>query len=506
MSLTGRFSAFFLSALAIVLIGFSAALYVSARVYFERQISDRLAAALAILSAAAEIHPDGVEWEPQERVLPLGQESGPERLRWMVFDEHGRRVDHSRNLVDTDLTAAWTPAAGTARVPARLADRQGRNWRTSQRRIPPNGDRESGSKAAARLEEAARSDAAASLHPFLVLTACAPLDPIEDTLATLRWFLVALSVGIWLLAALVGRQLSRRALLPLTRLVASARGLDAADAGWRLEDVGTGDELDELGRAFNELLSRLHVAYERQRRFSGDASHQLRTPLTVLIGQIEVALRHERSGEEYRRVLESALERAVQLAEIVEALMFLGQAEADAQLPECGPLELDRWVAQHLATRPALEHVHRNLHADGAWVRAHSPLLGQLLDNLLDNAREHGRSATPTLVETSREGPVVVLAVVDAGPGIPPEDIPRVFEPFYRSAQTRRRRIAGVGLGLAVVERIAIAFGGSVSVRSEPASGCRIEVRLLAAEPPIGSADDASGDTPLADEHQILGN
>ncbi len=232
----------------------------------------------------------------------------------------------------------------------------------------------------------------------------------------------------------------------------------------------------------------------------------MRTPLTVLIGQIEVALRQERSGEEYRRVLGSALGRAVQLGQIVEALMFLGRAEADARLPECEPLELDRWVAGHLAARPAAEVVERALQADGAWVRAHPPLLGQLLDNLLDNARKHGRPGAPILVQTSREGGVVVLAVEDAGPGISPEDIPRVFEPFYRSAQARRRGIAGVGLGLAVVERIAVAFGGSVGVRSGPGGGCRFEVRLVVTEPAVESADDHEDHTVLAEELQNRGD
>jgi signal transduction histidine kinase len=101
---------------------------------------------------------------------------------------------------------------------------------------------------------------------------------------------------------------------------------------------------------------------------------------------------------------------------------------------------------------------------------------------------------------------MVVLAVEDAGPGIPPEDIPRVFEPFYRSTRTRRRGLAGVGLGLAVVERIAVAFGGSVRVRSEAGSGCRFEVRLVATEPHIGSADAFEGDTVLTDERQSRGN
>jgi two-component system sensor histidine kinase BaeS len=96
----------------------------------------------------------------------------------------------------------------------------------------------------------------------------------------------------------------------------------------------------------------------------------------------------------------------------------------------------------------------------------------------------------PIFVETIRKGNEVVLAVEDAGPGILPEDAPQIFEPFYRAAQTRRRGIAGVGLGLAVVHRIAVAFGGSVGVRSEPGKGSRFEVRLVATAPPIESADD----------------
>jgi signal transduction histidine kinase len=510
MSLTGRFSALFLSALALVLVGFSTVLYVSARIYLDRQVGDRLTAALAILSAAAELHPDGVEWEPQERVLPLGQESGPERLRWMVFDEQGRRVDHSRNQADSDLTPAWVPRPGTSELPVRLLDRQRRAWRVSQRRIWPAATPASGSRAAAHPDKEDDSHASEAFHPSLVLTAVAPLDPAESMLAAFGGFLIALCVGIWLLAALLCRRLSRRALSPLTRMVASARGLDAADAGWCLEEAGTGDELDELGRAFNDLLSRLHIAYERQRRFSGDASHQLRTPLTVLIGQIEVALRQERSGEEYRRILGSALGRAVQLGRIIDALMFLCRAEAEAQLPECAPLELDRWVAGHLADRHATglatEDVRRALQAEGAWVRAHAPLLGQLLDNLLDNAREHGRSGTPILVETAWDANAVILAVEDAGPGINPEDISHVFEPFYRSDHTRRRGISGVGLGLAVVHRIAVAFGGTVSVRSKPDRGCRFEIRLVAIMPLLGTADDLDGNGPLAEELQTSGN
>ena len=134
MSLTGRFSALFLGALGLVLVGFSTVLYLSARIYLDRQVSDRLDASLAVLAAAAELHADGVEWEPQERILPLGQEPGPERLRWIVFDGQGRRVDHSRNLIDAELTGDWIPRPGGAELPSRLVDRSGRTWQVAQRR------------------------------------------------------------------------------------------------------------------------------------------------------------------------------------------------------------------------------------------------------------------------------------------------------------------------------------------------------------------------------------
>jgi signal transduction histidine kinase len=499
MSLTGRFSSLVLGLLGVVLVGYSTALYLSARAYLDRQVRDRLSAALAVLAAAAEVHAEGVEWEPQERVLPLGREGGAERLLWMVFDDRGRRVDHSRSLDEADLTEEWTPRLGEEDPPPRLVDRKGRAWRVARRVIRPAPAPASGSRAAASAGEVPPADPAEVFAPSLVVTAGVPLGPTEAALASLAGLLVALSAAIWGAAALLCRRLSRRALAPLARMAASARGLDAGDSGWSLEEAGTGDELDDLGRAFNDLLSRLRVAYERQSRFSRDASHQLRTPLTILTGQIEVALRRERVGEEYRRALQTALGRAVQLGQIVEALMFLGRAEADARLPESEPLELNGWVARHLEERATAGRPREvALRADGdgpLWIRAHPPLLGQMLDNLLENAEKYGGAGTLIRVETSREGDLAVLAVEDDGPGLPAEDLPRVFEPFYRSAEARRRGVSGTGLGLAVVRRIATAFGGSVVARSETGRGARFEVRWPMAEAPQ-DGPEASGGRP----------
>jgi two-component system, OmpR family, sensor kinase len=495
MSLTGRFSALFLGALAVVLVFFSTVLYVAARIYLDRRVSERLDASLAVLSAAAEIHDDGVEWEPQERLLLLGLEPGPERLRWLVFDGLGRRIDHSRNLIDDDLTADWVPPTGAAELPSRLVDRVGRTWQIAQRRLRPGTIERSGTQTAGGREQPDPLDRSERLYSSLVLTVCAPLGPKQSTLATLASLLATLNAGTWLLAALLCRRLSRRALAPLARMVESAGELNPADPGWHLELAGTGDELDSLGRAFNDLLSRLNVAYQQQRRFSSDASHQLRTPLTILIGQIEVALRHNRSGEEYRRVLMSALGRAAQLRQIIEALLFLGRADADAQPPEAEILDLDLWVGEYLATRPASADVgevrYRSSKGDPLSVRAHPPLLGQLLENLLDNACKYANAGSAVLVETARDRDEAVLVVADSGPGIPADELARVFEPFYRSAPGRRPGVPGVGLGLAIVHRIATAFGGNVAVRSDVGVGSRFEVRLPIA--PAGSRQGAGG-------------
>ena len=262
MSLTARFSTFFLSALALVLVAFSTTLFVFASFYLEHELENRMAAALAVLAAAAEIHPEGVEWEPTERFLPLGQEPGLERVRWMVFEPNGRPIDQSRNLAVADLTDRWLPATGTTALPARLDDRQRRSWRVSQRRISPEGQSKENIHPSRTVDgEGKPEDTTGSYHPSLTLTVFALRGPMEATLASLAWFLVGLSLTIWLLSALLCRRISRRALAPLTRMVESARGLDAADAGWSLTRAGTGDELDDLGQAFriaDLITSRSH--------------------------------------------------------------------------------------------------------------------------------------------------------------------------------------------------------------------------------------------------------
>jgi heavy metal sensor kinase len=466
MTLTARLSAFFLGALAVVLVGFSASLYLLARAYLHREVADRLEAALDTLTAAAEREQGGLEWEPSQHHLTLGQDAGPEQVRWEVRDGEGRLVDHSPNL------AAGTPDTSDAL----RTDRDGEPWQIAQRRLQAE-------PASPEAPGAAQADRARR-HGVLVIRAGVSLAPLRTTLRRLALTLAGLSGGLWLAAAFLGRWVCRRALAPVTRMAQAAHEMGAADLDRRLPGPGAGDELDDLRRAFNGLLDRLQEAFERQRRFTGDASHQLRTPLTAVLGQVEVALRRDRPVEEYREVLASVHGQAAHLRRIVEALLFLARPDAEADLARLEVVDLAAWLPEQFrrwAGHPRAADLRLGPSPGGPLpVRAQPLLLGQLLENLLDNAVKYSEAGTPVTISLGRQPGVVTLTVEDAGAGIGAEDLPHVFEPFYRTAEARRRGRAGVGLGLAMVRRIASAFGGTVAAESEAGRGSRFTVRLPA--------------------------
>ena len=199
---------------------------------------------------------------------------------------------------------------------------------------------------------------------------------------------------------------------------------------------------------------------------------------------------------EHERVLDRLHDDAVRLWRVVEALLFLARADAEARLPDLEPLDLVAWAAEHLRAWAGHERAaDLRFEVDGGgplWTRAHRPLLGQLLDNLLENACKYSAPGHPIVVRAGREPGAVALAVEDHGCGIAAEDLSRVFEPFYRAESARRLGRAGVGLGLAVAHRIATALGGTIEAKSEPDRSSRFVLRLpdAAAPPPRPSGDD----------------
>lgn len=481
MTITARLLTFFLATLGAVLAGFSTALVLLARDYLYRQTDARLEAAANTLVAACEVGPEGVEWEPRERALAFGVGPAGDAVAWLVTDDRGRPVDRSGDPAADDLL---TEAAArlTARThPTGRIEWRGERWRVRQQWLvaPP-----------AAGPTVPRPAAGETRYPAVAVTVGVPLGPVSAALWRVAAVLSGLSAAVWLLALVAGRAVCRRALRPLTRMADAARSMPADDLGGRLPVGRSADELADLGRAFNDLLDRLGEAYERQRRFAGEASHQLRTPLTAVLGQVEVALRRDRPPEEYRRVLESVRGQADRLRRLVESLLFLARADGEAGLPDRERIDLAAWVPDHLRTwadHPRTGDLRPEAEAEGpVWIAADRVILGELLNNLIDNALKYSPAGTPIVVRFGAGPSSAWVEVVDQGWGVGRDDQAHLFRPFYRSAEARRRGVSGVGLGLAVAARLAKLVGGSIEVESEPAKGSRFRVNVPATESVTG--------------------
>ena len=312
-----------------------------------------------------------------------------------------------------------------------------------------------------------------------------PLKPIDEAFQNLRLFLMAGVPLIVALAAVGGWFLARGSLHPVASITQAARQISAQDLAQRIPVRGVKDELDELALTFNEMLGRLQRGFEQARNFSIDAAHELRTPLTAMRGETEVALLRNSPAEELRRVLRSNLEEINRITAIVSDLLTVAQGEA-------GALELRRETVplSDLATN-IVETV--QVLAEDKDVRLESRIepdvkvtgdslrLSQLLLNLLDNAIKHSAPGQTVRMTLERDGPAPVLKVEDSGEGIAEQDIPRIFDRFFRTDRSRSRLVPGSGLGLSISKWIVDAHGGSISVASRLGAGSVFTVRLPAA-------------------------
>jgi heavy metal sensor kinase len=308
-----------------------------------------------------------------------------------------------------------------------------------------------------------------------------PLRRTHQTLARyVETLLVLVPLGV-LLSAVGGWMLARRALRPVDRMSQSALQISAEDLSRRLERRGTQDEIDRLADTLNAMLARLQAAFGEMQRFTADAAHELRTPLTALRGGIEIALRAERSPDEYRRVLTSSIEEVDQLIRLAEDLLLLSRStvglEAIRQAVDLEPLCLE---ALEIGVRLAKgKGVTVSMGATSpAVVRGDAGALRRALLNLVDNAVKYTPAGGSVMISLEHTAAGATLAVEDTGIGIDPADAERIFEPFVRLDAGRSRDTGGSGLGLAIARSIVRAHGGTLEVESGAAGGCRFTIRL----------------------------
>lgn len=279
---------------------------------------------------------------------------------------------------------------------------------------------------------------------------------------------------------LVGYAFIVRALKPVRDMTRIAKNITADDLSQRIDSRGDAYEIGELAHTLNGMIERLEGSFSNLRRFSGDAAHELNTPLTVLKGEIEIALRKERSPLEYRETLERLLKQVSNLARIIDDLLLLSRADAGVLKREAKEVDLSEAA---LAAFEEVAPLARNLkvsldidHLDETIFRGDLRLLRRLIVNLLQN----GVKFTPsggrvTLSLQNREGGSL-LTVSDTGIGIPARHLPHLFERFYRVDPSRAKLAGGAGLGLSIVRKIAEEHDLEVTIHSREGEGTRVEV------------------------------
>jgi two-component system OmpR family sensor kinase len=275
--------------------------------------------------------------------------------------------------------------------------------------------------------------------------------------------------------------LAGSAVEPVAEITAQAEGVKAGVAGQRITAHADVVEFQGLVRVVNSMLERLDRAFQSQRRIIADVAHDLRTPITAVRGEIEIALRGHRTPEQYRATLTSILEGVDHLSAINEALILLARIEAGELAPQLEQVDLATVAAS------AVQRVHPR--AEGRALRferagrgnttilADGGMIGVMLDQLLDNAVRHTPPETRVEAVVSANGAHVSVAVRDNGPGIAEEVLPHLFERFYR-ADPARSRTAGPGLGLTVAAAIAEAHHGTIRAANVPGGGLEVTVVL----------------------------
>lgn len=310
----------------------------------------------------------------------------------------------------------------------------------------------------------------------------APYKEIEDVSEGL---LVALAIALPLALAVAiggGYLLMRRALKPVDEITNTAEQITSRNLSERLPVAHTGDELERLSLALNQMIARLEKAFQQSNRFSADASHELRTPLSILRGELETLARKPDASPDVRETIGSALEETDRLTKITENLLALSRLEAgDTQLEKTRVdlaelvtttteqmrlLAEDKKISLRCET---CEHV--SVHGSRARLK-------QVVVNLVDNAIKYTPEGGEVRAMVRKDKGKAILEVIDSGVGIPAEALPQIFERFYRVDKARTRKLGGTGLGLSIVRSICKAHDGEVTAESTEGNGSKFRVEL----------------------------
>lgn len=311
----------------------------------------------------------------------------------------------------------------------------------------------------------------------------APMDDFYDAMDQFKLMILLLSPLVLVLASAGGYWLSRRALAPVDQITRTAQDINSSNLAKRLDVPDTGDELQRLSETLNSMLGRLESSFNRITQFTADASHELRTPLALMRTTAEVSLRTSQTAADYRETQQEILAELEKTSAVVEKLMLLARADAGAETLQRVPVNVAECLHDACEDGRVLaeaKQVKFSADIDGQdlIVQGDSNALHSLFLILIDNAVKYTPPGGSVTLGLRRSNGSAITEFRDTGIGISAEDVPHIFDRFYRADKARSREFGGVGLGLSIARWVAEAHRGSIEVQSTPGTGSVFRVRL----------------------------
>ena len=318
--------------------------------------------------------------------------------------------------------------------------------------------------------------------------------PIPHVLSSLRRILLLITPITLIAAAFGGQVLMRLPMQPLVNLSERAEQVGISKLGERLPVPSTHDEMERLALSLNRMIQRLEDALSHNRRFSGDVSHELRTPLAIMRGELEHVLCDANLHVSLYDPIASSLEEIGRMAKIVESLLAIARLDSGVDAIDPKPADVSllcHWVAEQLRALADEKEIELRVQTTPLTVLIDKARMKQVLVNLMDNAIKYTPYAGIIELTSFVSGGMAVIEISDTGIGMSPEDLPHVFDRFFRADKARSRGSGGAGLGLSIVKAICAAHGGSITVQSTEGVGTVMRVELPIAFSASDSPDAA---------------
>ncbi len=448
LPLQWRLTLWYLLTLSFILLLFTAFLYLQMR----QSLLHQLDASLHLVASQIQIHHAGEQLTFQEAANPANSPSTASNAFIFYLADPNGEVWDTAGLA-TGQPLFWPPTAGITTV---LTGDD--NWRVLSQEVTVSG-----------------------LNGWLQISG--DMDPINDTLDRLLALMLVGGPLALILAGIGGFFMAGRALHPIDRITRTAQAITVSDLNQRIAYAGPADEVGRLAHTFDGMLNRLQTAFERERRFTSDAAHELRTPLAALKGRIGVTLGQPRQPQVYVETLQEMEGQVDRIIHLSNDLLLMARLEQGAMVRQVEQIDVGDFLGAVVdQVRPLAQAKFITFTEDiptGLALHGDMDLLIRLFLNLLDNAvkftPENGRI---TLTGKQKDA-ILTIAISNTGPGIPPKHLPHLFERFYRAEGDRgRSHQGGAGLGLAIAHEIVRKHNGRLAVHSELGRGTTFTVEL----------------------------